>query len=528
MASSTDRYEVVAQVDDERILNLDVINYVEYGLVTPLLVSLLKAKSAENGSTFEEEREKLIQHSFQAVLKKITLMRVIQKEAIQKNQRRFFNLTTQELDKKVHDQILHLTRSSIQEGVSEEEGKKELILKLREIKQLKTDLTDSEVWSYLINSIKFNTVERYREQETLRFLCSLGRCETESPSKILSRNLNRLKRNHFVRISLNDKMILNNSDSIDYLATDVFNFKKTNDLPVEDTSPRRFIFLGEIINNRVELRHINDWDITSGLAPMLVGYPETDDQGRTSGLNASYEIRGTNGSLAIELENFLFSRKVSSSGHVTSQEIEEDSSLRIVSRHFVDEAGKKWILMGVSAGHRTQSAGIHSFIQAAFHTLNPKTSDREILNWDQTNLFVQGLLGIGGKYSLLDTKYVDLVITGEAFVSPTVGLSERSSFTTRSSIDLNISGSYEDYPLLSIGLFGEYSFLLNGSQESVIGGKVSIGKVFRSIYYQASLYIIKWDRDLDRVYEGGSSWTTGVSVSATFINKRPKVDYVLN
>jgi hypothetical protein len=288
------------------------------------------------------------------------------------------------------------------------------------------------------------------------------------------------------------------------------------------------LFLGEIISNKVEFRHINDWDITSGLAPMLLGYPKTDDQGRTSGLGLFYDLRGTSGSLSIELENFLFSRKIPRQDRIMGQEIEEDSSLRVVSRQFLDESGKKWILLGVSAGHRTQTAGVHSFIQSAFHTLNPGTSDREYLDRDQTTLSLQGIIGIGGKYSLIDTKHVDLIFGGEAFISPTLGLNERSSFTVRSSVDLNVSGYYEEYPILSLGLFGEYSFLINGTKESVLGGKVSLGKVFRNVYYQASLFVVKWDRDLDRAYEGGASWTTGLSLSATFINRRPKIEYVFN
>lgn len=527
-AFSFDRYNVVSQVDGDKILVVDVENYIETFMITPGIEAILKQKASEEGEDYRVEKKKLISSIFKPVTSKLILTRLLQKYALQKNGRQFFSLTTAQLDDLIDRQVKSISQSIKKEGMTDIDSKKEILEQLKD-RYKESNYSNNELWQLFRGKIKFQIIERYREKEAVRFLCSLGDCYTEGPVKILKRLSSRLKRNHFVSINFEGETNLTHHAAIDYLLSEEQKIVSNDDsIAPDNKKPRRFLFLGEIISNRVEFRHINDWDLTSGIAPMLLGYPKTDDQGRTSGLNFSYEARGTQGSLSIELENFLFSRKVTSQGHLTSQEIEEDSSLRVVSRQFLDHSGKKWILLGISAGHRTQAAGIHSFIQSAFHTLNPKTSDREYLDRDESHLFLQGIIGVGGKYSILDTKHVDLVIGGEAFVNPTVGFSERSSFTVRSTIDLNFSGSYQDYPLLSIGLFGEYSFLLNGTQESVVGGKISIGKVYRSIYYQASLFVVKWDRDLDRVYEGGASWTTGISISATFINKRPKVEYAIN
>jgi hypothetical protein len=526
---SFDRYQVVSQVDGERVFAMDVENYAESFIISSGVESILKIKAGEEGSSYEIEKKKLIDSVFLSIIEKMTIVRILQKDAIQKKKRQYFSLTTQQLDSLVDQQISKISHSFKKDGSTNLEAKQDLLNKLRQNQKQSHLYSNSELWQKFKDKIKFNIVERYREQEAMRYLCSLGSCEIESPMKIFIKNSKRFKRSHFVSFSIDEHVIVKNDEAIDHLSRHSLDL---DNLPSEEapenSRPRRFLFLGEIVSNRVEFRHINDWDLTSGLAPMLFGYPRTDDQGRTSGLSFSYAARGTRGSLSIELENFLFSREISKSDHLTSQEIEEDSSLRIVSRQFLDEAGKKWILLGVSAGHRTQTAGIHSFIQTAFHTLNPKTSDREFLNRDQTSLFVHGLIGVGGKYSILDSKHVDLVVSGEAFISPTVGLNHRNSFTARSSIDLNFSGAYEEYPIFSIGIFGEYSFLINGTHESVLGGKVSLGKVYRSVYYQASLFVVKWDKDLDRAYEGAPSWTTGISLSATFINQRPKVEFVLN
>lgn len=528
-AFSFERYDVVSQVDGDSILAVDVENYIESFYITPGIEAILRQKAIEEGSDYEDEKKKLISHTFKPVASKITLIRLLQKNALLNNKRQFFNLTKVELDKIVDEQIKAISRSINREQKIDVDPKKEIIEQLKVTQFKGLNLTDNEVWQLFTRKIRYNITERYREKEIVKFLCSLGDCQKEDTSKILKRLSNRLKRNHFVSLSFNEEKTRSNQGAIDYLLNESQELDAREDsVDSKENRPKRFLFLGEIISNRVEFRHINDWDLTSGLAPMLLGYPKTDDQGRTSGLNLSFDARGTHGTLSIELENFLFSRKISSQGHLTSQEIEEDTSLRVVSRQFLDQSGKKWILLGISAGHRTQTAGVHSFIQSAFHTLNPTTSDREYLDRDQSQLFIQGIIGVGGKYSIIDSKHVDLIIGGEAFINPTVGFIQRSSFTVRSTIDLNFSGSYEDYPLLSIGLFGEYSFLINGSQESVVGGKISIGKVYRSIYYQASLFVVKWDRDLDRMYEGGASWTTGISISATFINKRPKVEYVIN
>ncbi len=528
-AFSFDRYKVVSNVDGERLLAMDVVNYIESFVITPGIEAILKAKAIDEGSEYRVEKDKLINHIFLPISEKMTLTRLLQKNAILNKKRQFFSLTKDQLDKLVTLQISKITNTLKKDNMSDLDAKIELLSQLRKSRINSDQLSNIELWQNFKNKIKFNIVERYRESEAQRYLCNLGNCDFEGTHEIFKFHSKRFKRSHFVSFSVDSDTVLKNADAIDYFSRGPLNFEnEVNQEIPQDNRPRRFLFLGEIISNKVEFRHINDWDLTSGIAPLLLGYPRTDDQGRTSGLNLSYESRGTNGTLSLELENFLFSRKVSRQGHLTSQEIEEDSSIRLVSRQFLDESGKKWILLGVSVGHRTQSAGIHSFIQAAFHTLNPKTSDREYLDRDHTNLFVQGLIGIGGKYSLIDTKHVDLIIGGEALLNPTIGLSERNSFTVRSSIDLNISGSYENYPILSIGLFGEYSFMVNGTQESVVGGKISLGKVFRSVYYQASLFVVKWDRDLDRTYEGAASWTTGISLSATFIHQRPEIEYVLN
>jgi hypothetical protein len=306
-------------------------------------------------------------------------------------------------------------------------------------------------------------------------------------------------------------------------------FTKTEVNSTEGKKPdakKEIILIGRVIDQKFEFMAVNDWDITSVLGNF--GYPDTDDLGRTSGLMLNYILTGTKGSLAIELKNWLFTEELGEIDGYTQQNVEEEAILRIVSRHFLDDRGNRWLVLGVSGNKRVQEAAFHSWAQKLFHTLNPKTQYRENAARDGLETYLEGYIGLGGKYSILESTHVDIKITGETLAVPTVGTIDRSRFTVSSSLDINLHGQRRDYPFLYASLFGEYSLLMNGEHESLIGANAGVGFIIKNIYYQTNVFVMRWDTDLDRRYEGGPSWTTGVSLSLKFVNKPSKIDFVFN
>ncbi len=98
----------------------------------------------------------------------------------------------------------------------------------------------------------------------------------------------------------------------------------------------------------------------------------------------------------------------------------------------------------------------------------------------------------------------------------------------KSALDLNIHGKNKVLPVLQIGVFAELALRVNGQIESKIGGKVTVAKTFKRVRLEVRLFVIRWDGALDRRYEGGESWTTGIVLSATVNPCKKIVNYAFS
>ena len=93
------------------------------------------------------------------------------------------------------------------------------------------------------------------------------------------------------------------------------------------------------------------------------------------------------------------------------------------------------------------------------------------------------------------------------------------------SIDVDFYGRSKEMPLLRIGLFSELRLRSNGWFENSIGGKVTVGFLLRRYQLEAGVFVVRWDGELDRRYEGGASWTTGIMFAVARRSDRAPVEY---
>lgn len=511
----------------EMVTSQEVNRYVENILMSDNMHRAIFHESKEDFGQYQENIRKITEASFQAALKRIAFLRLIQQTAIKQTNRAIFTTTSEELNQLIKKKVNLKLGPYKSENNSNEIAIKELVHDLK-ISGFPYSLeeSDSAIYKRWLNRLSIQVKEEIRERDALRFICSIGRCDEESIPEILNRKI-RIFQNLPLRINLTSDFaeVLSGDEAIQFVIDTPLKLMTTQSSKKEEEE-KRYAFIGKVIDQKVEFTAINDWDITNVLKHL--GYPHTDDFGRTSGLMLNYRVNGTEGNINIELINWLFSEKLETINNVRRQNVEEEATLRITSRQFLDSKGDRWIILGVAANHRIQEPNVHSWIQEAFHTLNPMNGYRENVSRDGREIFLEGIIGAGGQFSIIDKPHVDIKITGEGVLIPTIGTIDRSRITLSTSLDSNFYLKHKEYPLFFASFFASYSFLTNGGQESMVGSKAGVGVICRNVYLQASLFVIRWDTALDRRYEGGASWTTGVSISATFISKKPKPDYIFN
>ena len=514
------------QTGREVVTSQEIKRYIENVLISDGMQRSLFREVGENLEAYNDHIQKITQEAFPMALKRIALLRFIQDSAIKNTDRALFSTTSEEFNRLVRERVNLQLRI-----YSERANFNELALTYL-VQDLKKSgfphspkEVDSTIYKRWLNRLKFQLKEEIRERDAFNYICSIGHCGQESITQILKK-----KKRTFQRSLI--KIIPSSDNSETYIGDEAINyitetsFKLLATKSAEATPEKRYAFIGRVIDQKAEFMAVNDWDITSVLERL--GYPDTDDFGRTSGLMLNYRVNGTKGSLTVELINWLFSEELEKINDVKRQHVEEEATLRVTSRQFLDSKGNKWIILGVAANHRIQKENVHSWIQGAFHTLNPSSSQRENVARDGREIFLEGLIGAGGQYSIIDRPHVDIKITGEGILVPTLGTIDRSRIMLSSSLDANFYLRHKDYPLFFTSIFANYSFLTNGEIESMVGAKAGLGILHRNIYWQASLFVIRWDSAIDRRYEGAASWTTGLALSATFVSKQPKPEYIFN
>ncbi len=437
-----------------------------------------------------ELRGGLIDELFEPTLRRVAITRLLEEEAKRGPNRRYFALTRKQMREALEAQARTIP----------EPGRPRQALRLR---------------------------EQYRQQEVSRFLCRMGNCERQPHASIVRQNRSRLLSHHYFEIQLESGRELRGPEAFEFSLAQS---------PVEpQTDSPRQIWLGKLspekssqlpgpLRERFELLHINDWNLLGSLGTAL-GYPKTDDMGRTSGFMLKYRREEAGGSLTVDLENWLFSERLPTLNGQNRQHVEEENTLRITSRQFLDEEGSRWVVVGLSGTHRAQQEGVGAWIQANFHKLNPTSTQRLNVARDGTETFVQGLLGVGGRYSIFEFSHVDLVLSGEAILVPALGESSQNSIQVRNALDLNIYATSRELPVFRLGAFTDFRARVDGSIETTIGVRATVGWIIRRIQLEAGLFVVRWDGELDRRYEQGASWTTGIMLAVTPTRPHVPVEY---
>lgn len=519
----------VLKFEKSIVTSYEVREFTKHMLISDNLHSHLFKNSENNIDLYKENLENIVQNNFLPTLKRMAFIRLVQQIALQQKSRLFFQLTKKQFSTIVEKEIATLLELQSRKELAPSSAMSGLVEDLKKMgfPHLQSE-SDEVIYQRWVKHFKYKMREEIREREALRFLCSLGDCDEKSPLQIL-KDKKRFLNTTFLQIRLNSETMLQDEEAFSWIFSDEFNFVTERSFGMNvgpSNGTREYILIGRIVDQKIEFMAINDWDITGQLE--RVGYPDTDDNGRTSGLMLNYSITGTKGSLAIELRNWLFSEALEPIDGNDRQQVEEEASLRITSRQFLDPQGNAWVVVGFSANKRVQEAAFHTMVQQAFHKLNHNSSPTISVPRNGEDYFIEGIIGVGGKYSILESSHVDILLKGEALLIPTMGNQDRNRLSLTSSLDLNLHGVRREYPFLYASLFGEYSFLTNGEKETIFGAKVGAGIIRKNIYYQANLFVIRWDSELDRRYEAGASWTTGVSLSVTFVNRSKKVDYEFN
>ena len=471
---------IALEVNGKIVTASEVRSYIDSVVLSSDLHRMLFEEAGRDYAVYEQKKNAIIDELFVSTLDRISVTRVLQAKATEGTDRRFFTITKKQV------------RDSLQEGVRKALGKFQTTGASLEdsrdafVADLKRNglpyngfASSSEIFDAWKNRLATRLREDYRQQEASRFLCSKTDCRKLKPIEAY--------RNARETLESGVGIVLRPTPESEFRAKEVFDRLASLDRAELNSanSPnflneiKNFFYLGKIVNDKIELLHINDWNLTGPIGSAM-GMPRTDDFGRTSGFVLTLNRTGEKGSLSVQYENWLFTERLPDIGRMRRQILEEENTLRVVSRHFIDEKGSKWVLIGVSGTYRSQKEGLGALIQDYFHSLSGNRHYQDVER-NGSDLFFNGLFGVGGKYSIIDKPYMDLVVSGESFVSPAVGRFSQSNVTVKPSMDLSFYAQDKSLPTFRIGLFSEVRTRINGDIETTIGGKITAGVIIKKI-----------------------------------------------
>jgi hypothetical protein len=519
---------IAVKTNDSVVSSIEVKKFISNIVVTAEARKELFEKADKDYGKYKKELDVISENLFKDTTDQIAAVRLLQAEAIKSYDRKFFSISKNTMDGLVKINLENALRPFEKNGRNDEEVRNAFVesLKASGYPHEKSASND-EIYASWKAELKFQVKENYRQQEAMKFLCALGDCQSVGALKVFNNYKKQLAKKHFLAINYGKENTLKGEEA--YAALFVSDIHAGSTAPQSaDASKDIDYYVGKVTGQKVELIHVNDFNALGALGT-AIGYPDTDDEGRTSAFILRRQIEGTKGSVTVELENWLFSKELyrNDKGE-TFQNVEEESTLRIASRQFLDESGQKWIVIGISGTTRQQREGLGSWIQENFHKLNSSPRPKYNVDREGDDFYAQAILGLGGKYSILDSEHVDLVISGEVLLNPTIGLVGENSIKINSAIDLYIYRSNDDLPVVTLGAFANYNFKANGDIDTSIGGKLAVAHQFKKVRVEIALFIIKWESELDRTYEGGASWTSGLMLSAAFGPKKTDKDYEFN
>jgi hypothetical protein len=516
---------VAIQAGQQVMTAHEVREYIDAVVLSSDLHQELFRAASGDFSRYLEQKNALVEDLFEDTLERVALIQVVQQRLTQGPERRFFTLTRTQMQRALENRVATALAPFRKKGLALAEARLALASELVAQGFPHSSAEGLEgVYAAWLRRMQVRMREEYRQNEVARYLCGIGDCLLSSPSEIFTRHRARFEKGALLVLRPSAERELRLEKAFDRITS----VDSALSAPLSRTSSSvergTDLYLGRIVEERIELLHVNDWNLLGSLGT-AAGFPKTDDQGRTSAVLHTRTRTGTEGDLTVQIENWLFTEKLAKTPAGILQQVEEENTLRIASRQFLDHEGNRWLVVGVAGTSRSQREGVGSWLQEQFHKLNSSNNPRVNIPRDGAESFLQGLIGLGSKYSIIETPHVDLILSGQGLLAPTFGELSQNSVNVRSALDLNVYGRTRKIPVLRIGLFSELRIRADGSTETVLGGRATLVTMIRRIQFETGLYVIRWDGELDRRYEGGASWTTGLMLAMTRAPSRVEPDY---
>lgn len=302
---------------------------------------------------------------------------------------------------------------------------------------------------------------------------------------------------------------------------------RIHEFRTDEQAQRKYFFLvGRVVNHQVQLIHFNDIDLTGGAATAL-GYPSNKDTGRTAGFEFKYILEGSNASVEVNLQNWLFTKPVNPGS--SSQYLEEDSTVAIRSRLFRDGNSNQYIIIGMSFTHRVKRPFMLAYIQQVFHSLNGSKDWQNVERRGTENL-LHAIIGYGARYDIVKYRHVVFYFTGEAELQGSTKFLTESNFTVRGALNLDALGWPKDIdnPILHIQVFYETSLFIDNIRDEKFGMELFLGLALGHYFIQSGWIIARMHSDLGQEYYGKPQWQTGIIIRVKRIIEDPPIpDYVI-
>jgi len=286
------------------------------------------------------------------------------------------------------------------------------------------------------------------------------------------------------------------------------------------------VMVGKVVDGRITIAHYNDEDLL-GFGEQL-GFPRDDDMGRTAGLVVNYQLNTPDGSIEVDLQNWLFTRWTGNEDNEDEQIIEEVSTIQIRSRQFIDGDDNKWIIIGFNFANHIERPFLMAFLQGFVHDINSNSATRWNVNRDGNSVNLGGIFGIGGRYDILEHRSITISATGELEVQPNTDFLNYGNVRIRASLELRWAAwQTTDTPLLRVRFFAEQIQFFNGDRGGVIGGELFLGLQLGRFHIEPGLSVTRWVSRQDDFYEGSESWNMAVFIRVTIAQDRGDRDRYL-
>lgn len=260
--------------------------------------------------------------------------------------------------------------------------------------------------------------------------------------------------------------------------------------------------IGKLQRQTLEIILYNDEDLSGGLLRDTLGiYPDTDDFGRTLGLNLRFLYAGDQGEIELNLENWLFALQGDRVEKPYDQYVEEDYILDLRTRIFRDQKGNQYVIFGVRSRIQKDDPSFLVALQDAVHSILPKTDPRISYGGGRTEISFNAMAGYGLNYTLLQGKSVKVKAIGEVEVHASTQFNDLSMIQGRLALEATWNTHLPLNPILKLRAYSEGEIYFNRELGSEIGLMMITGVQIKKYQIEFGPSIAIFDRPLDRQYE---------------------------